>query len=756
MSRDVFISHASEDHTLAEQVCGLLEQRGLHCWIAPRDVGVGAEWDEAILDAIERSRAYLLILSTRANNSSFVKNELNRAFSCGKAIVTFRIEDVLPGRSLELYLARHHWTDAFPPPLEPKVDQLASSLTRLLNPSTDGSAEAPPVAVVSAPKPARGSALVSRIVGLASGRVSMAAFAVAVVVATAFAIPAMRYLSATPPPSLPETRVDIVTPATDDPTSFALSPDGLQLVFAASNDGVSNLWLRSLATTKAQPLAGTEGARDPFWAPDGSAIAFFAGDALKRFDLGSRTSRILTPAGSGRGGTWSKNGVILFTPNTTSPLMQVSAAGGIAVPVTTLGPGQQHHRWPHFLPDGRRFLFFVQGRPNTAGIYLGTLDGGVPTRLTPADSAGIYLTAGWLLWVQAGTLFSQRLDLEHAALTEESVKVADNVAVDVARHRAAVSASATGIVAYRTGVQRQLLWVDRSGTARGSLGDPDNSLNNPRVSPDGRRAVVVRTVLGNTDLWILDGARMSRLTFNAARDDFPLWFPDSTRIVFISNRGGAVNLDLYQKLASGAGVEDQLLASDQTKVPTSWSADGRFLLYSSIDPQTNFDLWVVPMAGERMPWVFLRTPFLETQGAFSPDGRWVAYQSNESGRPEIYVRPFVAPGAAVDAPGAAEGQWQVSTAGGIYPVWRSDGKEIYFIDPAGAMMAVSISVNGSMLEPGEPVRLFPMRIIGGGVDALQGRQYDLAPDGRFLINTVLDDAAAPITLIQNWNPEATQ
>ena len=224
--------------------------------------------------------------------------------------------------------------------------------------------------------------------------------------------------------------------------------------------------------------------------------------------------------------------------------------------------------------------------------------------------------------------------------------------------------------------------------------------------------------------------------------------------MFRSNRAGV--FDLYQKLASGAGMEERLVASDQIKVPTSVSVVSRVLMYYSLDPQTSADLWVVPMAGDPTPAVFLKTPSREVWGAFSPDGRWVAYQSNESGRPEIYVRPFVPPAAASTAAGAAGGQWQVSTAGGIMPLWRPDGKELYYLNPAGAMMAAHVIATGSTLEPGAPVVLFPTRIYGGGVDAQQGRQYDVAPDGRFLINSVVDDVSAPITLLQNWNPEAKQ
>jgi Tol biopolymer transport system component len=261
---------------------------------------------------------------------------------------------------------------------------------------------------------------------------------------------------------------------------------------------------------------------------------------------------------------------------------------------------------------------------------------------------------------------------------------------------------------------------------------------------------VARTVQGNTDVWLLDGVRASRLTFDAAVDSYPVWSPDGSRIAFSSNRTG--QLDLYQMLTLG-GVEERLLAaSDQVRVPYSWSVDGRRLLYSSVASQGNVDLWIVPMVGERTPWAFAKTPFRESYGVFSPDGRWVAYQSNETGRPEVYVRPVVPPGAAAtDA--AAGGQWQVSTAGGVFPAWRPDCKELYYLNPAGVMMAASITVTGTALAPGAPVVLFPTRVSGGGVDRQQGREYDVGPDGRFLINIELDSAAAPITLLMNWKPE---
>ena len=568
-----------------------------------------------------------------------------------------------------------------------------------------------------------------------------------------------------PPPAAAETRLEISTPATDQPGSFALSPDGRQIVFVASGDGASRLWLRSLATTTAQPLAGTEGAVSPFWSPDSRSIGFFAGTALKRLDLGAGAPQILAPVITGLGGTWNADGVIVFAPSLATPLLRVAATGGTATAVTTLGPQQNGHNRPFFLPDGRRFLFSASGARDTTGTYLSALDGGAPTRLTPVG-LGVYWPdgpgpagasrgggpsgaeasreGGWLLFARAGTLVAQRLDLAKAALTGEPVTVADAVG--------AVSVAASGLVAYRTDTTspKQLTWVDRSGTARGTIGDPDATLFNPRVSPDGRRVVVGRTVQGNTDLWLLDGARTSRFTFDPAFDGYPVWSPDGMRIAFNSLRTGSANL--YQKLTSGAGVEERLVPSGQTKFPSGWSADGRFLLYVSVDPTTSEDLWVVPMVGDRTPSVVLKTHFLETLGVFSPDGHWMACQSDESGRMEIYVRPFVPPSrdASADKP---EGQWQVSTAGGILPLWRPDGRELYYLNPAGAMMAAPIAVTGATLVPGAPVVLFPTRIVGGGVWTQQGRHYDVTPDGRFLINTVLDSAAAPITLLQNWHPE---
>ncbi len=304
-------------------------------------------------------------------------------------------------------------------------------------------------------------AVMSRASSASSGRLAWMVATAAVLGLVAFAVPALRHLRDTPPPAPPETRTEIVTPATDRPGDFALSPDGRQIVFVASGDGASRLWLRSLATTNAQPLAGTDGATLPFWSPDSRSVGFFAGSALKRLDLGGGAPQTLTRVIAGQGGTWTAGGVIVFAPGTTDPLLRVSATGGEAVAVTTLAPQQVGHGAPSFLPDGRRFLYWVSGTPDTAGIYLGALDGSASSRLTLAVSRGVYLPSGpggWLLWVRAGTLVAQRLDLALAA---------------------------TGLVAYRTGTasQRQLTWVDRSGTPRGTVGAPDGMFPLPACHP---------------------------------------------------------------------------------------------------------------------------------------------------------------------------------------------------------------------------------------------------------------------------------
>jgi Tol biopolymer transport system component len=490
-------------------------------------------------------------------------------------------------------------------------------------------------------------------------------------------------------------------------------------------------------------------------------VGFFADSKLKRIDIEGGSPQTLADA-INRGGTWSPDGTILFTRNTTGPLSRIPASGGQPVAVTKL---EKHtsHRFPQFLPGGRQFLFYAQGTPETTGIYLGSLDSSETKRLAAADTAGVYSADGSLLFIRAGTLFAQWLDLRRRELTGDPVTVADPVTFDTGLNVGALSASAADLVAYRSGGagQRQLVWFDRSGKTLGTLGAPDaNNLGAPRLSPDGRRVAASRTVQGNTDIWLQDATRTTRFTFDPSLDRDAVWSPDGGRIVFDSTRKGR---DLYIKPSNGAGSEELLVESAQDKVAYDWSRDGRFLLYRSSDPQTASDIWVLPMEGDRKPFVFLKTNFDERQAQFSPDGRWVAYTSNESGRYEIYVRPFFHGGLSAKTEGgpapvsgtasgtSTGGQWQVSTSGGISPRWRADGKELYYIAPDGKLMATPIAASGATIAPGTPVALFQTRIYGGGTDVSVGTEYDVSGDGRFLIETVLEDAASPITLLQNWS-----
>ena len=582
---------------------------------------------------------------------------------------------------------------------------------------------------------------------------TLGALALSAAVIAAMAVPTMRYLRQAPASTRPETRADILTPA-GDLASFALSPDGRQLVYVATSDGAPHLWLRSLTTTTTQRLDGTEGAEYPFWSPDSRSIGFFADGVLKRLDLGASAPVTLAPAPSGRGATWSPSGVILVAPNTTGPLMRVPVSGGNLTAVTRLRPEQRGHRWPVALQDGRRFIFYSDGE-----LYLGALDESQPILLTASDGSGIFLSRmpfggtpdenGWLVWSRGGNLMGQGLDLTRGALTGEPVMIANNVAVS-STLLTAVSASATGEVAYRVrgGTTRQLIWRDRTGKNLGTLGPPSTNDWQPEISPNGRHVAVSRSVQNNTDVWLLDGERATRLTFDAQNDQQPIWAPDGSRIAFQSNRKGRG--DLYEKFVSGVGSEVLIVTSDQGKTPTSWSANGAFLLYHSVDPQSGWDLWVVPMKPDnrQVPFVFLKTPDRELAGVFSPDGRWVAYMSDESGRFEVYVRPFVDPASSAPV-SSGTGQWQISSEGGHYPRWRRDGKELYFLNPAGDMMAATIALSTSTLEASAPVRLFQQRV---SVDGVIGEVYDVAPDGRFLVNTIIDSELAPITLLMNWRP----
>jgi Tol biopolymer transport system component len=576
--------------------------------------------------------------------------------------------------------------------------------------------------------------------------------AVALLAASVVALSAALVLgrrSAVPPS---EMRLEITTPETPNPVQFAIAPDGVKLAFVGSADGAPRLWMRTLDSTTARPLAGTERATFPFWSPDSRSIGFFADGKLKRIDIVGASVQTVASAPIGSGGAWSAAGVIVFAPSPVGDLFQVAATGGEPRLVLRRRLGQQSLRFPVFLPNGRDFLVFVGATRDTTGVYLGSLDATEAHQLFSSDSAAVLTSTGHVLYVRQGTLFAQPFDIAHRQLSGDAIALTDRVTFDGTISLAALTASAAGPFAYRTGDTsglRQLVWFDRKGAKLGVIGASDGAgLFNPELSPDGRLVAINRTVDTNTDIWQMEVARgvLRRFSFDAATDQLPVWSPDGKHIIFSSNRSNMY--DLFRKPSNGPGSEEVLLASSENKFAMGVSLDGRYLLYRNTAPNSNWDLWALALDGDGKPgtpFPVVQTPFQEMMGELSPDSTWVAFQSDESGQFEIYAQSFPQPGP----------RTQISTNGGSQPRWRRDGKELFYVSLDGRMMAATIAVNQRKeVEAGDQLALFPARIAGGPVPTPQKHQYAVSADGqRFLLNTMTDESAtSPITLVMNWKP----
>ncbi|HEV3214326.1 MAG TPA: protein kinase [Vicinamibacterales bacterium] len=581
-----------------------------------------------------------------------------------------------------------------------------------------------------------------------------AAFAAAVLL-VAFGALSIVHLRETPP-ATPTTRFQVLPPdkatAADYPT---ISPDGLRLAFVATVEGKTLLWIRPLDSLAARSLAGTEDATSPFWSPDSRFLAFFSSGKLKKVDVsGGPPQTLCNAAGLARGGTWSSQGTILFSAGQGTPIWRVPAAGGTPARVTTVDSAlEQSHNWPQFLPDGRHFLYWVFVRaqdPEKNSVIIGSLDDRPDSperrRLLPGDSMALY-SAGHLLFDREGVLMAQPFDAARLQWRGDPFPVVQQVNQVLGRYGwRAFSVSSDGSLVYRAGAgtKTQLAWFDRTGKEVGRLGQPEDQLA-PSLSPDQKRvAVAQRDARGQLDIWLLELARDTSTrftTFQPAINSIPVWSPDSGRIVFNSNRDG--HFDLYVRASSGAGNDEPLLKSSDPKSPTDWSFDGRLVLYQVQDPKTKYDLWVLPLEGDRKPVPVLQTEFNEMNGRFSPDGRWIAYQSDESTRAEVYVQRFP----------MSSGKVRVSTNGGNRPRWRRDGKELFYLNPDGKMMAVEVKATATALEAARPRELFQTRV----ASALFGAPtYDVTADGqRFLIDTALDEAGGPtpMTVVMNWAPK---
>jgi eukaryotic-like serine/threonine-protein kinase len=533
----------------------------------------------------------------------------------------------------------------------------------------------------------------------------------------------------------------------DDDTAgpVVISPNGTYIAFVAmEKDGTKRLWTRTLSESLAKPLPGSEGGTYPFWSPDEKWVGFFADGKLKKAPVNGGPALVLADGARARGGSWGENGMIVFAPTTQSGLFEVAATGGTVKPVTKLELGvHTTHRWPVWLPGSERFLYLATSHENPVasdrnGIYVATPDGKENRFLMPAD-ANVVVAPNYLLSVQNGTLVAQAFNVRRAELQGDPFPVAESVIRNGGTWRGAFDASKNGILVFQAGSSAfgsQLLWLTRDGKSPARFGET-SAFGEMRMSPDGQKLVIA---VGDPTqkLWIYDIARgvRTRFTFEGTADNTPVWSPDGKRIAFTQRHVGA--LDIYVKDASGSGKEELLFSDKDDKALSDWSPDGRYLLYTSAPTAQAASIYYLPLSDDRKPQVFVQGagPGLIYGGVFSPDGKWVAYTSRESGRSEVYLTSFP----------QASGKWQVSTSGGSQPRWRHDGKAMVYMGIDRTLIEVPVTVHGDLVEFGAVrpyVKTNAIALRWGGV-------YDMARDGRVLVNSTLGEDTRTITMIVNW------
>jgi len=541
----------------------------------------------------------------------------------------------------------------------------------------------------------------------------------------------------------PPMYVDVAIPSASSAVA-AISPDGRRIVFAAFSEAGRQLWIRSLDSQIPRPLPHTERGQFPFWSPDSRSIAFYVEGLLKRLDVDSGTVQTLTKS-LPNGGAWNRDGVILIG-SPTGQILRLSDQGGEPTPVGTADEKRRPtRRVLEFLPDQKHFLYFqvVGPRDEERGIYVSDLAGSEARLVVPIAEGAAYAPSGHLFFVRDTALMAQKFDPDTQSVSGNPMVVADPVMANT------LSVSAAGPILYRTGGDRRIRtfsWVDRSGNER-SIGTIAG-VESWSLAPNERQVAIQRLQNQNVDIWTydLERAAYTRLTINEGLDLAPIWSPDSLRITFSSPRQPG-RADLYDKTVGGAAPESVLLETSASKRPNDWSRDGRFLLYEEAHPQNRGDLWVLPTQGHREPFPVVQTPFEDTGGQFSPDGNWIAYQSDETGQREIYAQKFP----------DGSGKVLVSMDGGTQVRWGADGKELFYIDPVDRLMSVPLSYTGSgaSLVPGKAVPLFRTRIPGGVAQTGALPSYAVARDGRFLMGTFPEEfITAPLRMILNWRPPA--
>ena len=529
---------------------------------------------------------------------------------------------------------------------------------------------------------------------------------------------------------------------------IAIAPNGHTLAVVAYSEAArkNEIWIYELGSGNANSVADTEGASYPFWSADGRNIAFFADGKLKTLEVPGGPVQVLCDAPSGRGGAWNKDGVIVFTPEA-SPgggLYRVSASGGTPEQISTPDParGEQSHRWAVFLPDGRHYLYMAAnfaGRKNVNAIFAGSLGSNEKHFVVEASGNAAYAAPGYLLFPREKTLLAQRFDLKRFALIGDPTAVLTDIQYQPQVRRAVFAVSDNDVLVGQTGAGiafSQPLWFDRKGHQEGAVGKA-GVYGSVFIAANGRSVAVDSTDMTslNTDVWTYELQRESaqRLTFDPGFDVVPIWSPDASRLVFSSNRGEHV--DLYMKNSDGAETEKVIVHDEFNKIPSDWFRNGEYILYTR-----GPDLWFLTLPALKST-LFIKAPSIVRNGQFSPDGKWVAYASNETGKWEIYVTSFP----------DARGKWQVSTGGGEEPRWRGDGKELFYISSDSKMMAVPVTI-GANFDAGAPVALF-QAVPRQPVSTNDQFVYDVARDGqRFLILTqVKRPESRPMSVILNWS-----
>jgi Tol biopolymer transport system component len=529
----------------------------------------------------------------------------------------------------------------------------------------------------------------------------------------------------------------------DDAAPIVVSPDGRSTAFGAGG----KLWVGSLATGAVRALAGTDGGTFPFWSPDNRFVGFFSDGKLRSVEASGGPVRAIADAQNARGGAWSPHGVIVFAPDFRLGLFRVSASGGPAVAFTRLEEGKHTtHRWPTFLPDGKHVLYLAANHANPrsedSGIYVASLDGGAPRRVMPSYGSAQY-TSGWLLTVRDTSLLAFPFDAGRLTIEDKPVRVSDDVNFDLGVWRGSFTMSENGVLAYQlaqAGIGGQLTWCDSSGRRLSTVGEKSEAYS-PQLSPDGRRALVI---LGdpNNDIWVYELERgvRTRLTTAAQVTVSPVWSPDNAQILYVSQERPRAPLEFLMMImpSDGAGERKVLYRSKERIEPTDWSRDGRYVLVDrgNIGAQ---DVWVVPVGEPDKAFPLVQTQFPERAGQISPDGRWAAYQSLQTGRNEIYVTPFPGGGA----------RWQVSGGGGSQARWSPDGRELYFVSAEDDMTVASVDGSGSRFEVKDVRPLFRVNLYRGPRVGLHS--YAVSRDGkRFLVNDAGEAGVPRVALVTNW------